>query len=52
MSTLSLNARLRDPLQKGLHNGLMKLITVRSPLSLRNSCLVLFLALKKQKQIN
>ena len=35
MSTLSLNARLRDPLQKGLYNGLMKPIVVRSPLSLR-----------------
>ena len=30
-------------------NGLMKLIVVRTPLPLKNSCLVLFLAPKKQK---
>lgn len=48
--TRLLNARLRGPLQKKLYNGFMKRIVVRSSLPLRNSCSVLFLALKKQKQ--
>ena len=48
MSTLLWNVRLRDPLQKKLYNGLMKVIVVRFPLPLRSFCVVLFLAPKKQ----